>query len=175
MSDRIDAERYRLISQLFDDATTGRSERVMEDLGIPIELAHRPLSETLDPILAASGRLVAKRSCTLVHPDGRVSLILTDVTPAQGPVESGHVVNGSWYLRVVDGVSYALANHNDPLEAAVNKWISPPLTITKDCTTYVAPLGPGGDYFENDVQDRTVRKLLDALAGINTASGEVKL
>lgn len=56
-----DAMRFELLEELFNDATTGRSERIIEDLGLEGE-PHLLLSELVDQELIKRGKLASRKA-----------------------------------------------------------------------------------------------------------------
>lgn len=58
--DARDAARFRVIAAMFDSATTGRSERILEDLGFEAEQAILPLSVIVDTAIAGRPGSISK-------------------------------------------------------------------------------------------------------------------
>lgn len=54
-SDIQDAARFREIARRFDSSTTGRSERILEDLGLDPDDAIQDLAVIIDAAIAARG------------------------------------------------------------------------------------------------------------------------
>lgn len=53
-SEARDAARFQMIAALFDSATTSRSERILDELGLDPEQAHLPLADILDTAIATN-------------------------------------------------------------------------------------------------------------------------
>ncbi|QRD71756.1 hypothetical protein H8Z72_22680 (plasmid) [Xanthomonas citri pv. citri] len=55
-----EAQRWRLVAELFDGATTGRSERILEDLRLPEGEPWRPFGEIVDAAIADANNVLPR-------------------------------------------------------------------------------------------------------------------